>query len=249
MTTWTTGKIIQITHWTKHLFTIILHAAINPFIPGQFAKLKLKTTNNKHIQRAYSYVNTPNNINLEFYLVSIPNGKLSPLLYVLRPGDEILISKEAYGTFILETIPNCHTLWMLATGTGIGPYLSILEYGQGLQRFTNIVLVHAVRFVKHLNYLPHMLRLKKKYKKKIKIQTILSQETMPNSLTGRLPYLIKNGLLEQAVGLTLAVNNSHVMLCGNPHMVYDVQELLKKTRGMKNNIKNKIGQITKEKYW
>ncbi|QOI10874.1 ferredoxin--NADP(+) reductase [Blochmannia endosymbiont of Colobopsis nipponica] len=248
MTTWISGQIIKVNHWTKNLFTLIINAPINTFIPGQFAKLGLKI-NNKRIQRAYSYVNAPNNLNLEFYLVNIENGKLSPSLFMLCPGDNIMISKEAYGNFILENIPNCNTLWMLATGTGIGPYLSMLEFKKGLQRFTNIILVHAVRSFDNINYLPLIRKIKKHYKEKIKIQMIFSREIIKHSLTGRLPNLIKSGLLEKYVGFELNARESHVMLCGNPNMIREVQELLQKTRGMKNNLKNQPGQITKEQYW
>lgn len=75
------------------------------------------------MQRAYSYVNAPDNPDLEFYLVTVPDGKLSPRLAALKPGDDVQIVSEAAGFFVLDEIPDCDTLWMLATGTAIGPYL------------------------------------------------------------------------------------------------------------------------------
>jgi ferredoxin--NADP+ reductase len=116
-----------------------------PFTAGQFAKLGLDV-DGERVQRAYSYVNAPGNPDLEFYLVTVPEGKLSPRLAALKPGDEVQVVSEAAGFFVLEEVPDCDTLWMLATGTAIGPYLSILEEGKDLDRFKNLVLVHAARY-------------------------------------------------------------------------------------------------------
>lgn len=84
---------------------------------------------------APTYVNAPCDPNLEFYLVTVPEGKLSPRLNQLQPGAEVMVTKEAAGFFVLDEVPECETLWMLATGTAIGPYLSILQEGKGLERF------------------------------------------------------------------------------------------------------------------
>lgn len=78
-------------------------------------------------------MNAPDNPNLEFYLVTVPQGKLSPRLAALKPGDEVQVVSDASGFFVLDEVPDCETLWMLATGTAIGPYLSILQYG-GMSR-------------------------------------------------------------------------------------------------------------------
>lgn len=88
---------------------------------------------------------------------------------------------------------------MLSTGTAIGPYLSILQFGENLARFKQIILVHAVRYAEDLSYLPLMQTIAKKYPGKLKIQTIVSRENNTGSLTGRIPALIESGQLEQAV--------------------------------------------------
>lgn len=74
-----------------------------------------------------------------FYTVTVPDGKLSPRLAALKPGDEVQVVSEAAGFFVLDEVPDCDTLWMLATGTAIGPYLSILQLGKDLDRFKNLV--------------------------------------------------------------------------------------------------------------
>jgi ferredoxin--NADP+ reductase len=134
MANWVTGKVVKVQNWTDALFSLTVHAPVAPFTAGQFAKLGLDV-DGERVQRAYSYVNAPGNPDLEFYLVTVPEGKLSPRLAALKPGDEVQVVSEAAGFFVLEEVPDCDTLWMLATGTAIGPYLSILEEGKDLDRF------------------------------------------------------------------------------------------------------------------
>ncbi|OWO83309.1 ferredoxin--NADP(+) reductase [Photorhabdus luminescens] len=248
MANWVTGKVTQVIHWTNTLFSIRMHAPVEEFTAGQFAKLAIEI-DDERVQRAYSYVNAPTDNNLEFYLVTVPEGKLSPQLAALQPGDNLLVTEQAAGFFILDEIPDCKTLWMLSTGTAIGPYLSILQQGDYLERFENIVLVHAVRLTQDLSYLPLMQQLVEHFNGKLRIQTIVSREQNPGSLTGRIPALIENGELEAAVGLTMNNDNSHIMLCGNPQMVKDTQQLLKEQRGMTKHLRRKPGHITSEQYW
>ncbi|MEJ5690874.1 ferredoxin--NADP(+) reductase [Salmonella enterica subsp. enterica] len=248
MADWVTGKVTKVQNWTDALFSLTVHAPINPFTAGQFTKLGLEI-DGERVQRAYSYVNAPDNPNLEFYLVTVPQGKLSPRLAALKPGDEVQVVSDASGFFVLDEVPDCETLWMLATGTAIGPYLSILQYGQDIARFKNLVLVHAARFAADLSYLPLMLELQQRYEGKLRIQTVVSRESVPGSLTGRVPTLIENGELEKAVGLPMDKETSHVMLCGNPQMVRDTQQLLKETRQMTKHLRRRPGQMTAEHYW
>lgn len=248
MAEWVNAKVIKVNHWTDMLFSITVHAPVSSFIAGQFAKLALEI-DGVRVQRAYSYVNSPDDDNLEFYLINVPEGKLSPCLHTLQPGDELMVTKEAAGFFVLEEIPDCQTLWMLATGTAIGPYLSILQQGLDLDRFENIVLVHAARFSADLSYLPKMRQLQEKFAGKLRIQTVVSREQCSDALSGRVPALIHSGQLEAAVGLKMDAENSHIMLCGNPQMVRDTQQLLKETRAMNKHLRRKPGHISSENYW
>ncbi|MGU3525298.1 ferredoxin--NADP(+) reductase [Enterobacteriaceae bacterium C23F] len=248
MADWVTGKVTKIEYWTDALFSLTVHAPVHPFAAGQFTKLGLEI-DGERVQRAYSYVNAPNNPDLEFYLVTVPEGKLSPRLAALKPGDEVQLVSEAAGFFVLDEVPDCDTLWMLATGTALGPYLSILQEGKDLARFKNLVLVHAVRYAADLSYLPLMLELQKRYEGKLRIQTVVSRESVPGSLTGRVPALIESGELERVTGLTMTTENSHVMLCGNPQMVRDTQQLLKDSRQMTKHLRRRPGHMTAEHYW
>lgn len=248
MANWVTGKVIRVERWTEALFSLIVHAPVNPFTAGQYGKLGLDI-NGERLQRAYSYLNAPHSPDLEFYLVTVPEGKLSPHLALLKPGDELQLVSDAAGFFVLDEVPDSDTLWMLATGTGLGPYLSILQEGKDLERFNNLVLVHAVRYAADLSYLPLMQALEQRYEGKLRIQTVVSRESAPGSLTGRVPALIDSGALEAAVGLPMTTDNSHVMLCGNPQMVRDTQLLLKETRQMTKHLRRRPGHITAENYW
>lgn len=248
MAEWVNGKVTGVQHWTDGLFSITVNAPIDSFTAGQFAKLSLEI-GGERVQRAYSYVNAPSDPNLEFYLVTVPEGKLSPSLHQLQPGAEVMVTKEAAGFFVLEEVPDCDTLWMLATGTAIGPYLSILQEGKDLERFNNLVLVHAARFARDLSYMPLMQQLQQRFNGKLRIQTVVSREEVAGSLTGRVPALLEDGRLEAAVGLTLDAETSHVMLCGNPQMVRDTQQTLKEKYQMRKHLRRKPGHITSEHYW
>lgn len=249
MAEWVIGKSTKIKQWTDSLFSIIVNdAPISPFVAGQFTKIAMEI-NGKRVQRAYSYVNAPSNPNLEFYLVTVPNGELSQKIAQLRPGSKVMLSKDAAGFFVLDEIPDCEDLWMLATGTGIGPYLSILQEGSELARFKQIILVHAARFTQDLSYSLLLKKLQHRYNGKLRIQTIISREKAKHSLTGRIPVLIKNGILEAAVGLTIDPKTSHVMLCGNPQMVHDTQQILQVQRQMRKCLRRMPGHITSELYW
>ncbi|URJ28191.1 ferredoxin--NADP(+) reductase [Candidatus Blochmannia vicinus (nom. nud.)] len=249
MSTWVVGKIVEVKHWTDQLFSLIVQAPVNAFVAGQFTRIGMYV-NSTIIQRAYSYLNAPNDPNLEFYIATVLEGKFTPLLRALCSGDTVMLTKEAYGRFVLDEIPSCANLWMLASGTGIGPYLSILaDHDERLDQFSNIVLVHATRFYKNLNYLSQIKKLKNIYSSKLRVQTITSQEKSYNSLFGRIPTLIENNSLEKKVGLPLNISNSHVMLCGNPHMISDTKEILKKKYGMKDHVRRNPGHITQERYW
>ncbi|QJC34085.1 ferredoxin--NADP(+) reductase [Enterobacteriaceae endosymbiont of Donacia cinerea] len=249
MTEWSIGKIKKIKYWTKNLFSIIINAKIHNFYAGQFTKLALDI-NGKKIKRAYSYINSPSNQNYEFYISNIKKGKLSPYLYNLGINDKIFISKHASGNLILNNIQPCENLWMLSTGTGIGPYLSILQDKVCFKKFLKIILVHSVRYIEDFNYLNLVKKIEKNYFDKLIIQIILTRNiNINNFLYGYIPNLIKNGELEKKIGIKISSHNSHVMLCGNPEMIKQTQDFLEKNKGFSKNLKNKNGNITSERYW
>lgn len=248
MTEWIEAKIKKIKIWTVHLFSIILEAPILPFYAGQFAKLRIKHKK-KYINRVYSYVNEPKDKKLEFCIRLIPKGKMTNQLYHLLPGDSVLITKQSNGFFTMFEIPKCKHLWMIATGTAIGPFCSILQDESELYKIKKIIILYAVSYVTELIYLPLIKKIKKKYKNRIIIQTIISREKHNKSITGRIPILLKNKKIEEKIKYFINPNETHIMLCGNPTMVKDTQHFLIKYKKLKKHFRREPGNISIENYW
>ncbi|MBC7001844.1 ferredoxin--NADP reductase [Photobacterium sp. BZF1] len=247
MADWIPAKVINNRHWNNDLFSLVLQANIEPFKAGQFTKLGLEI-DGKMIQRAYSFVNPPSNDQIEVYATRVADGLLSPRLHALEPGQEVFISARANGYFTLEEVPEAEQLWLLATGTAIGPYLSILRESDAWKRFRKIVLVHAVRYSADLSYQGEINALKEQYPEQLIVQPFVSREPAPPALPGRIPHAIEDGMLERHVGLTLSPEQSQIMLCGNPEMVRETKTVLEQ-KGFTKNLRRKPGQITMEHYW
>ncbi|WP_343189075.1 FAD-binding oxidoreductase [Buchnera aphidicola (Chaitoregma tattakana)] len=249
MTKWIDARVIEVKKWKYPLFSLILHAKISPFIAGQFAKIVI-FKNEKKIQRAYSYVNSPKDKNLEFYIACIKNGKITNALYKLMPGNNIVISKKSFGFFTLKEVPQTENLWMISTGTAIGPYLSMLQDGgKEIKKFKKIILIHAVRYINQLNYLNVINKIKLQYGSKFIFQKIVSREKNKECLFGRIPKLLLNNEIEKKIHVKINSNNTHIMLCGNPSMLKNTYKVLKEKYDLQKNLRRRKGHITMENYW
>ena len=244
---WIQGEVVSVKHWTDSLYSIRISAPEVKFIAGQYTKISLNI-DNQEIARPYSFVNSPNEELLEFYSVSVPNGPLSTALQKLDNGAQINVGPTGNGFLILEEIPSVDNIWMLATGTAIGPYLSILKTDESWSKFKKVILVHAVRYSKELTYQETIKELKEKYKDRFIYITFVSRENSKNSLPGRIPDSIKKGTLQKKVGIKMLPENTHVMLCGNPDMLRDTTIELKKI-GLEKHRRRSPGHITTENYW
>lgn len=200
------------------------------------------------IARPYSLVNAPHVRPLEFYYIEVPEGPLTPRLARLQAGDPIFIMPRASGFLVLSEVPDAQHLWLIATGTGIGPFLSILHTEAPWNRFQRIVLVHAVRRAAELSYSQQIGQLLALHPEQLSYVPFVSREAHAGALTGRVPAAIEDGRLEAAAGVTLAAENSQLMLCGNPAMVATTIEVLE-ARGMKKHRRRDPGHITVENYW
>ena len=247
MAEWIKADVIENKRWGKDLFSLILDAKVNPFIAGQFTKLGLEI-DGKLIQRAYSFVNPPDSKYQEIHITRIQDGLLSPRLHALKSGDQILITKTSTGHFTLNEIPRGQQLWMIATGTAIGPFLSILRQNSAWTRFRKIILIHGVRFSADLSYQGEINKLAQQYQDQFIVQPFVTREPNTHALSGRITHAIKDGMLERIVGVRFNQQQSQVMLCGNPNMVKEVQGLLL-ARGLQKNLRAKPGNITVERYW
>jgi ferredoxin/flavodoxin---NADP+ reductase len=238
---WLEGRVIENRHWTEALFSLRVEAPRLDFQAGQFVRIGLEES----LVRAFSFVNPPHDPVLEFYGVVVPQGPLSPRLAALRAGDRLLVAPNPAGFLVLSEVPEAQTLWLVSTGTGIAPFLSLLRTEAPWRRFANVVLVHAVRHARELVYQDMIRGIAQTHA--LRYVTFVSRETAAGSLAGRIPAAIGDGRLEQAAGLPLDPR-SHVMLCGNPQMLRDAAAALGE-RGLRKHRRRNPGHISVESFW
>lgn len=251
MAAWVEGRVTGKRHWTQNLFSLQVAASEVRFVAGQFGRLALPAPaghNEPMIGRPYSFVNPPDLQPHEFYVVVVPGGPLSPRLAELAIGDPIWLAPRANGFFSIGEVPPAEVLWCLSTGTGIGPFLSILRTEEAWTRFRRIVLVHAVRHADELTYRDEIAGVGRARGGAFAYVPMVSREAHADALSGRIPAAIGDGRLEARVGIAMLPENSHAMLCGNPAMVDDTQQLLA-LRGMRRHRRKEPGHVTVETYW
>jgi len=240
--TWLEGTVAGNRHWTEALFSLKVEAPRLAFQAGQFVRIALDI-GGERIARPFSFVNPPQDPVLEFYGIVVPQGPLSPRLEKLAAGDRLYVASNPAGFLVLSEVPDAETLWLVSTGTGIAPYLSILHTDAPWARFRNVVLVHAVRHARELVYRDLITAMPR-----LRYVTFVSREAHPGSLPGRIPAAIRDGRLEAAAGVALDAASSHVMLCGNPQMLKDATAALAE-RGMRKHRRRSPGHITVESFW
>jgi ferredoxin/flavodoxin---NADP+ reductase len=241
MTKWLEGRVIENRHWTDALFSLRVEAPRISFEAGQFVRIALEES----LARPFSFVNPPEDPLLEFYGIVVPEGPLSPRLGRLRAGERLLVATNPAGFLVLSEVPEAETLWLVSTGTGIAPFLSILRTAEPWRRFGSVVLVHAVRHARELVYQDLIRDISKDHR--LRYVTFVSREAAAGSLAGRIPAAMRDGRLEAAAGLELN-QNSHVMLCGNPQMLKDAAAALAE-RGLRKHRRRTPGHISVESFW
>lgn len=247
MSGWIEGEVLGQTRWTDRLLSLRVQAELPAFEAGQFAKLALDI-DGERVARPYSFVNAPGQSPHEFYYIVVPGGPLTPRLAALGPGDRIWLGDAPAGFLVLSEVPQAQNLWLLSTGTGIGPFLSILRSEAVWARYDRVVLVHAVREAAELSYRDLIAAIGLQRGARFSQVPVLSRELVAGALPGRIPALLADGRLERAAGCELGPTASQVMLCGNPQMVADTVSTLA-LRGMRKHRRRNPGQITVENYW
>ena len=241
------GKVVEQHRWNERLLSLSVEADPIAFEAGQFTKLALPVEG-EMLARAYSFVNTPQQRPYEFYYNIVPEGALTLRLARLQAGDAVWLAPTAAGFLVLSEVPDARNLWMLATGTGIAPFLSILKSETAWTRYSRIVLVEAVRQAQELAYRDTIEQFKRGRAGRFTSVQFVSREQAPGALCGRVPQAILDGRLEAAAGVELSAASSQVLLCGNPGMVTDSVHALAQ-RGMKKHRRRSPGHITVENYW
>jgi ferredoxin--NADP+ reductase len=244
---WKKATVKKKTIWAEGLFTLTLDVpGVQPFEPGQFLQVGVEN-GEQHIHRPYS-VASPHGPELEFYIVLVEDGELTPRLWAMEEGSQLDVSERAAGSFTLSKTPDAKHLWLIATGTGLAPYIAMLRTEEPWQRYEKIVLVHGVRMHADLSYGEELRGCERNRGGQFKYLPILTREDMPGILRGRIPACLENGSLEQEAGCQLSAADSAVLLCGNPQMLDDMEAKLAE-RNMRRHRRKEPGQIVLERYW
>ncbi|NKQ10186.1 ferredoxin--NADP reductase [Pseudomonas sp. SST3] len=250
----TRQRLLEVQTLTPTLFT--LRTTRDPgfrFTAGQFARLGVRKASGCIVWRAYSMVSAPHDEFLDFFSIVVPDGEFTSELSRLKPGDELLVDKQAFGFLTLDRFIDGRDLWLLGTGTGLAPFLSILQDFEVWQRFERIVLVYSARTASELAYQDLIRELPQRdylegLGSKLTYLPVVTREQMPGALHGRVTTLIDNGELERAADLQLEPEHSRIMLCGNPQMIEDTRTILK-ARDLNLSLTRRPGQVAVENYW
>ncbi|EPL10991.1 ferredoxin--NADP reductase [Pseudomonas sp. CF161] len=251
---YTRQTLLEVHPLTPSLFTLRTTRDVGfRFRAGQFARLGVTRADGSTVWRAYSMVSSPFDEFLEFFSIVVPGGEFTSELSRLEVGDSLLVERQAFGYLTLDRFVDGRDLWLLATGTGIAPFLSILQDFEVWEKFERIILVYSVREARELAYQPLIRELVQRdylaeVAHKLQFISTVTREQHPGSLNGRITHLIENGELERAAGVPLTPEHSRVMLCGNPQMVDDTRALLKQ-RDMQLSLSRRPGQVAVETYW
>ncbi|MEJ6552441.1 ferredoxin--NADP reductase [Psychrobacter pacificensis] len=265
-----TVTVLSKTTWTPNLFSFTVSRPDSfKFTAGQFVRLGVNPSQLKYYQqveasdealnedifRAYSIVSSPFDEVLEFFSIVIPDGAFTSQLQHLQVGDELLLNTMPFGFLTLARYqkPLPKDLWLLATGTGLAPFLSMLQDLKTWEDYEHIVLAYSARSTDELAYVEQIERLQDDFGSlvdnpaKLIFIPIVTRESVDGALSERLPKLLLEGTLQARAGIDLDVDTTHVMLCGNPDMVDDTKEALK-TLGLVMNRRGE-GNIAVENYW
>ncbi len=268
-----TVRVLTVTQWTPTLFSFqVTRPESFKFTAGQFVRLGVNPHNLAHftpkkaleslptlqlettIFRAYSVASSPYDEFLEFFSVVIPDGAFTATLQYLQAGDTLWLNPMPYGFLTLARyqLPLPQDLWLLATGTGLAPFLSILKTLEVWQQYQQIILVYSARTQAELAYQDDITSLKDFYGQgetsaDFRFIPMVTREPEFDGLQQRLPVLIANGELETFANRRFNPATSHVMVCGNPQMVEDTKVALKQ-KGLTMNRRGE-GNIAVENYW
>lgn len=233
-----TERVLEVHHWNESLFSF--KTSRNPglrFRNGHFVMIGLQA-DNKPLLRAYSIASANYEEHLEFLSIKVPNGPLTSRLQHLKVGDELIVGQKPVGTLVIDDLNDGRNLYLLATGTGLAPFMSIIRDPETYERFEKVVLVHGVRTVSELAYADFIQNVlpKEEFIGELVQEQLLYYPTVtrePFKNQGRLTDLMRSGQLFADLGLPeLSAANDRAMICGSPAMLEDTCALLDE-RGLK----------------
>jgi ferredoxin--NADP+ reductase len=236
------AKVLSVRHWTDRLFsfTTTRDPAFR-YQSGQFTMIGLKV-DGKPLMRAYSMVSPHYEDNLEFLSIKVQDGPLTSRLQHIQPGDTILVGRKASGTLLIQNLLPGKRLYLLGTGTGLAPFMSIIQDPDVYERFEKVVLVHGCREVPELAYqdkinteLPNNEWIGEMVAGKLMYFPTVTRENFKNQ--GRITSLIESKQLFEKLELPeLHAETDRFMLCGSPQMLKDTVEILEKNHLTEGNM-------------
>ena len=250
---WTTERVLSMRYWTPTLlsFRTTRYRGFR-FTPGHYTRLGLGAEDDL-VWRPYSLASAAYDDFLEFIAVLVPGGAFSEPLRQLRVGDMLRVDKASYGFLTVDQLAPGKDLWMLASGTGLGPFLSILRDPAVWQNYQRLIVAHSVRKAAELAWRDEIAEISKgelfaDAKATLCYIPVVTREPGATALTERIPLLLGDGRLEDAAATPLDVATSRVLVCGNPEMSRELRQLLA-ARGFATNRRGVPGQMAFEKYW
>lgn len=252
MSNLTQQTVLSVHHWTDTLFSFT--CTRDPgfrFDNGQFTMVGLEV-DGKPLLRAYSLASANYEENLEFLSIKVQDGPLTSRLQHLKAGDQVYIGRKPTGTLVVHNLLPGKTLWLLSTGTGLAPFMSVIKDPDVYERYEKIVLTHTCRFVDELAYkeyitehLPQHEYIGELIREKLVYFPTVTREPFKNR--GRITGLIETGELFKRLGVpAFSVDNDRIMLCGSPHMLRDTRQLLD-GMGFKEGSSSESGHYVVEK--
>ena len=225
-------QVLSVHHWTPELFSFkTTRSPSFRFSNGQFTMIGLDV-DGRPLVRAYSMVSANYDSELEFFSIKVPDGPLTSRLQHIEIGTKLLVSKKPTGTLMIENVLPGRTLYLLSTGTGLAPFMSIIKAPETYDRFERIVLVHGCRRIAELAYgdtitqrLPSDEFIGELLREKLTYYPTITREPFHNR--GRITDLITSGKLFDDIGLEpLSVDHDRAMICGSTDMLKDLKDLL-----------------------
>jgi ferredoxin--NADP+ reductase len=242
---WIDATIRARTDWSASYFSLTLDYRLSQFEPGQWVRLGLELGGSV-VRRTYSIASAVDEP-LEFYLSRVDQGELSAALHGRGSGAQVLVEDQAHGSFTLARVPRARDGWLISSGTGIAPFLSMMRSGRLFDHFERFVLVSGVGRLEHLAYRSEIEARARTSDGRFRYVASVSRER-GNALHGRVTETLADGQLERAAGLELTAPDAQVLLCGNPAMIRDMTALLAR-RGLRRNRRGAPGQVTSERFW
>ena len=260
---YTAEKILWIHPWAPNLFSFRLTRYRGfRFVPGQFARLGVKKpdpdnpknpSGEKIAWRAYSIVSADFDEHLEFYSIVVPGGEFTSELARLKVGDTVYVEKTNYGFMTADRFESGKDLWLLSTGTGLAPFLSMLWDLKNWEQYEHIIVVHSVRYPNELAYADAIAAFRTHpafagQGHKLHYVPVVTRTPVEGALNARITGLIDSGALESHLGLMLDRDRARIMICGNPEMVDATRKLLG-ARGFTTSRRGQPGNMAVENYW